>query len=46
MRALLVSKAFLAAVVVALGIAAVTAAVSATIDRSARDTYKIAGVRL
>ncbi|MGH7013612.1 MAG: hypothetical protein ACREEL_05560 [Stellaceae bacterium] len=46
MRALLASKAFVAGVVVALGIGAVALVVSWTVDLSARDTYKTASVRL
>ncbi|GEM_PF-6624571 len=46
MRALLASKAFIAGVIVALGIGVVALIVSVTVDLSARDTYKTASVRL
>lgn len=46
MKTLLASKAFVASVVVALGIGIVALAVSWTVDLSARDTYKTQSVRL
>jgi hypothetical protein len=46
MKALLASKAFIAGVVVALGIGALAMVVSGTVDPSARDTYKMQDVRL
>jgi hypothetical protein len=46
MKALLASKAFIAGVVVALGIGAVAMVVSWTVDLSARDTFKTQDVRL
>lgn len=46
MRALLASKAFVAGVVVALGIGAVALAVSLSVDLTARDTYATQSVRL
>ena len=46
MKALVSSKAFLASVVVVLGIGAIALVVSRRVDLSARDTYKSASVRL
>ncbi|HYL48061.1 MAG TPA: hypothetical protein VET84_01730 [Stellaceae bacterium] len=46
MSALLASKAFLAGVVVALGIGIVACVVSWSVDLSARATYTTASVRL
>lgn len=46
MRALLASKAFIAGVVVALGIGAIALVVSWSVDLTARDTYKTQSVRL
>jgi hypothetical protein len=46
MRTLLASKAFLAGMVVALGIGIVACVVSWSGDLSARDTYTTASVRL
>ena len=46
MKALLTSKAFFAGILAALVIGAVAAAVSATIDRSARSAYTLTSVRL
>lgn len=46
MKALLASKAFIAGVVVALGIGVLAMIASWTVDLSARDTYKMQSVRL
>ncbi|MBU6507557.1 MAG: hypothetical protein KGI92_07800 [Alphaproteobacteria bacterium] len=46
MRALLASKAFIAGVVVALGIGVVACVVSWSVDLTARDTYRTQSVRL
>ncbi|MDE2167662.1 MAG: hypothetical protein KGJ66_15160 [Alphaproteobacteria bacterium] len=46
MKALFASKAFVASVIVALGIGAVAVIASWTVDLSARDTYKTQSVRL
>jgi len=46
MKALLASKAFIAGVVVALGIGALAMVVSWRVDLSARDTFKTQDVRL
>lgn len=46
MRVLLASKAFVAGVVVALGIGAVAVVVSLSVDLTARDTYTTQSVRL
>ena len=46
MKALLASKAFIAGVVVALGIGAVAMVVSWNVDLSARNTFKTQSVRL
>ena len=46
MRTLLASKAFVAGVVVALGIGAIALVVSLSVDLTARDTYTTQSVRL
>lgn len=46
MRALLASKAFIAGVIVALGIGVVAYVVSWSVDLTARDTYRTQSVRL
>jgi len=46
MKALFTSRAFIAGVIVALGIGAVALIVSHSVDLSARDTYKTQDVRL
>lgn len=46
MKALMESRAFLASIVVALGLGAVALIVSNFVDLSAQDTYKTSSVRL
>ena len=46
MRALLASKAFVAGVVVAIGIGVVAMVMSLSVDLTARDTYTAQSVRL
>jgi hypothetical protein len=46
MRALFTSRAFLAGVVVAIGVGVLAMVVSVSVDLSARDAYKTQSVRL